>query len=86
MFTYTNIFDLLLKNVTTIESLKRSMIGGSYKNKYDMGKMKNFTQFFGEEWHQWWIPIIPNKGKKSNTNFLNFFVRFEGRRNLLGDK
>lgn len=60
-FGYQNIFGLLLKNLTTIEELKGTIVG-NFKNRYDMGPWKNFTQFFGDNPFLFLFPVIQKKG------------------------
>uniref|UniRef100_A0ABK9MRJ8 Protein S-acyltransferase n=1 Tax=Glossina morsitans morsitans TaxID=37546 RepID=A0ABK9MRJ8_GLOMM len=55
---------LLLVNRTTLEAFRAPIfrIGGQDKNGYNLGKLANFQEVFGDDWKLWFLPVFTSHG------------------------
>ncbi|XP_037888489.1 palmitoyltransferase ZDHHC15B isoform X3 [Glossina fuscipes] len=55
---------LLLVNRTTLEAFRAPIfrIGGQDKNGYNLGKLANFQEVFGDDWKLWFLPVFTSQG------------------------
>ncbi|XP_037888491.1 palmitoyltransferase ZDHHC15 isoform X5 [Glossina fuscipes] len=55
---------LLLVNRTTLEAFRAPIfrIGGQDKNGYNLGKLANFQEVFGDDWKLWFLPVFTSFG------------------------
>jgi len=55
-------FQLVFRNLTTLEEMERKQNTPSYVNPFDVGDRANFRQVFGVHWYLWLLPIASSTG------------------------
>uniref|UniRef100_T1P940 Palmitoyltransferase n=1 Tax=Musca domestica TaxID=7370 RepID=T1P940_MUSDO len=55
---------LVIMNRTTLEAFRAPIfrVGGADKNGFNLGKLANFQEVFGDNWKLWFIPVYSSDG------------------------